>query len=381
MQRTFHSRVPWAIVGGLIWLSLLDFPSITLTPQLDHSWQGVLSYASERGLQFGRDVVFTYGPLGYLKNQVYASSGLAERLIWEIFFKGILAALILEIAVRFPKRPRIGFLISVVIASRYPQCDTADTLYLLTMTWLVLLAACGSRRGCGMQNIWLVVAPFILASLALIKFTFLLFAGVNVASLAIHFFSCGRRRAALLVVGSFVLTFLLGWLLAGQGIENLWPYVKFSAEISHGYAYAMGIGARPAVFWLAIVACSLLVASTLCSAFPRAGRANSLGLLLTILAVIFLAWKEGFVRADIHVVYTFTCYWLLAASLPAFFQAPAKLRPVVGWSTFLVIPLCFLGLCFGKPAFAVENVFAVVSRFDDNTTVLLDFPGYRRAME
>lgn len=49
-------------------LALLTWHVATVRPGtgIDFSWQVVLAFAAQHGLVFGRDVVFTYGPLGFL---------------------------------------------------------------------------------------------------------------------------------------------------------------------------------------------------------------------------------------------------------------------------------------------------------------------------
>src|SRR5262249_18836563 len=49
--------------------SLLTWPVFTMVPgsDLDWSWQIGLHLAYAQGLDYGRDIVFTYGPLGFLQ--------------------------------------------------------------------------------------------------------------------------------------------------------------------------------------------------------------------------------------------------------------------------------------------------------------------------
>ena len=49
----------------VVWLSLLKLPAPP-TSGLDPSWRMVIGYALGHGMQWGTDLVFTYGPLGYL---------------------------------------------------------------------------------------------------------------------------------------------------------------------------------------------------------------------------------------------------------------------------------------------------------------------------
>src|SRR5450755_3306571 len=60
-----HARLGFGAVV-VVALTALTWPVTSVTPSagLDNSWQAGLSLALARGLVFGRQVVFTYGPLG-----------------------------------------------------------------------------------------------------------------------------------------------------------------------------------------------------------------------------------------------------------------------------------------------------------------------------
>ncbi|MGH2412522.1 MAG: hypothetical protein ACRDEA_02265 [Microcystaceae cyanobacterium] len=52
-------------IGVYFFIAFLPFPS-PIRIGLDPSWQYAISQAAEDGLIFGKDIIFTYGPLGYL---------------------------------------------------------------------------------------------------------------------------------------------------------------------------------------------------------------------------------------------------------------------------------------------------------------------------
>jgi len=55
------------------WLLVIHLPDRLSSTQLDPSWAGALSYFIKNRLDFGVDVVFTFGPLGYIYSNI--SSG------------------------------------------------------------------------------------------------------------------------------------------------------------------------------------------------------------------------------------------------------------------------------------------------------------------
>ena len=56
-------------LAALFYLPL--FKKDPLAATLDNSWVAVITWAAEKPLQFGRDIIFTYGPLGHLMYAIY----------------------------------------------------------------------------------------------------------------------------------------------------------------------------------------------------------------------------------------------------------------------------------------------------------------------
>lgn len=75
--------LPFALFLGLVWMLGVPAPH----PGLDASWQIALTKAHEEGFQWGEDIIFTYGPFGYL---------FAGSLVGENFFEMQLARCILS---------------------------------------------------------------------------------------------------------------------------------------------------------------------------------------------------------------------------------------------------------------------------------------------
>src|SRR5580704_14856067 len=78
----------WRLAGTitLISSSCFHFPQATLNSGMDPSWMAVLVYAYEKGMQFGRDIVYTYGPLGFLSVECFTPHAAVLRILFEIIF-------------------------------------------------------------------------------------------------------------------------------------------------------------------------------------------------------------------------------------------------------------------------------------------------------
>ena len=82
----------------LYWLLIVQLPTTLPSPQLDPSWASALSYFAARSFQFGSDLIFTFGLLGYLFPNVYSGFLLADKIFFELLVKGFMAMRIVIIS-------------------------------------------------------------------------------------------------------------------------------------------------------------------------------------------------------------------------------------------------------------------------------------------
>src|SRR5438045_886585 len=68
------------VMALVVSLVCLTTPRVPVTTDRESSWGAALSYAHEKGLQFGSQIVFTYGPLGFLTIPYFCSHAAAARL-------------------------------------------------------------------------------------------------------------------------------------------------------------------------------------------------------------------------------------------------------------------------------------------------------------
>ena len=167
----------WAVLGGAchpppgtapIWPPILTAFLIALvcltvpTPApdlgVDVSWCAVLQWAHEHGPQFGKDIVFTYGPLGYL----LAPYCLKPPSYWLILIN---AALCFQIALglclvawRLAPVWRLGLLVFFVLTSANAELRADLLLDAGLLCWgLLCLLESGRRQhfcASGLSSCW-----------------------------------------------------------------------------------------------------------------------------------------------------------------------------------------------------------------------------------
>ena len=288
-------RAPWAtVLGGVVlFLSTLHFPAVP-DAGLDETWQLLLSQAQLHGWRFGREVIFTYGPLGTLENYVQLPALYEAQGGWQIFSRAAAAMLVTRLALRLP-----GWLgaTALGLASLFYAVnqghDPVDP-YLL----FVVLAAGFTLLDETAGRAWRGLALAVLTAFALIKFTLFLAAGF--AMMVVMLEQVRRRKflAALAIGGGFAAGYIIFWRLLGQQWCDLAGSLRWSYEVADGYIDAMQLRRS----WLALFAAALLTMMTVgLSLLATGGRKMSRetwAVLLLTTGCLYLAWRHGTVRGD-----------------------------------------------------------------------------------
>jgi hypothetical protein len=303
------------VAAGILALSLMGFAQVPDT-SLDGSWQEMLVYAHAHGLQFGRDIIFTWGPWGFLCSRYHLGEmGAPIRIAWEVGGNALIALSIAWLCRPLPAWRRLLFMVLVVGLNWIFQ----DLAYFVVIT-LVALSGLMRRNASAPALSALCV---LLGFLAQIKFTYFLLAGAAAGASCVLWLLRGSRARCGAIAAAFTVSVLTWWVLAGQNLDNLYPYVKRSLEIAAGYGDAMGQGESWQVFACG-VACALACLAFLRSVWTGAEDrpfAAAGGAFLAF--AMLLAWKEGFTRADGHVL-GFFGYVVMVSPLASGFLLPAR---------------------------------------------------------
>lgn len=277
---------------------------------LDDSWPLVLEYAAQQGWRWGSEVVFTFGPLGYLYPPAGLGGFVVERSLFAWFHGGFAAYAAWRCGLQLPPLLRSAFWLWLIL---FPATD----VLLCALVGCVLLKPVASGRLALLESASLVFACSIMA---LVKFTNFTAAAAAVGLFAV--FAALQRRwlSAVVVPGLYAAFQVMIWLMAGQSLVDVLPYVRNSLQIATGFST---MSYPPST---ALLACGLGLVGTLAliaagTTWLAAGR-RPLALVSTALvaACAFVSWKHGFIRADSHVLQFFWCAFpyacLLALVIP-----------------------------------------------------------------
>ena len=192
---------------------------------IDPSWMKTLQYAAENHILFGKDFIFTYGPLGYLFNPMSK-----EAYLLALFLNLLFLFALKDLFLFGNKR---DFLWKCLFAV-FTVFSTLHDLFFVFFPLLILERA-GEKPG--KKNIFfLLFLTFTGTICVFMKFTFFpaVFLSLVLADIRIFL-----KQKKCFLFGAFLLFLPLLWLLTGQKIGELINFFLYSFEIMDGFNKAM----------------------------------------------------------------------------------------------------------------------------------------------
>jgi len=333
-------------------LVLIQFPAPPRA-DLDASWSMVLVHAHRHGLQFGTDIAFTFGPLGFLISNVYFDGVPLSKYLWEVLGKTAFAATVIALGSSLPwVRFAFYYAALVLAALMFSELYTAYGVPLLALCWLLPGKAKAWQQTVAL--IWMVI-------FSAVRFNYCLEAVAAIAIYAFFHLLRGEWRKPLHVAAGYGIGFLGVWMLAGQSLRNLPAYFFTSWQSASGYAAAMSVSKSPvAVWWLGASLWILLATFALLLARKKVSAMET-GMLLYFALVWFFLWKHGFTRADEgHTVLYFLSALILLSAVPPFFVSARR------WTLLDLAPLvCLPSIWLCHPRFPGQMPQLIAQRLSE----------------
>ncbi len=285
------------------------------------SWQAGLALGFEQRLQWGPQVVFTFGPYGFIEDVLPFFRGTAALgLVYALVVTGGLAVLVIG-----------GLRVSwgVVPASVAAWASITLAANLLEAPELALAAALGLALACLRARSDRARLALLTALGALAGFQVLVEVNVGLvtaglAVLAVAGSSDRWGRAALRAATAFFTVVLVALVAASQSLSNFGSYLHGALAVAIGYGSAMGSSAgRGAEDWYAALDLAL-AALVFTLALRGSPSRHKVAVVLMLALWAGEAIKEGFVRHDLHDL-TFFGLFVVALGLA---RLPRHLVPV-----------------------------------------------------
>lgn len=298
--------------------AVLTFPFFYSSPSngLDSSWSYALSkFNVLPDIKCGKDWVFTYGPLGFLEPECGVICYIIATLIFIFLFLSTL--ILFRKLVKDNSIPEGVIYVGILLAflggvngsvSKYVQ-------YCVFLSLAVLW-----------KNMDDTYAAVFFAVAAPIAFMYKFSVAIVVMGAGFLFFVSkllmrDYRRIWVLLLP--LLTMPVSYLIYHFSVNDLFRYITGSLEISEGYNVAMSISAEdPHALWI-FVMMALYIALMVTQLTAK--EYNNFYVMLWFAPSFFMAYKQGFVRADpSHSVMSFRRILIMLAVLVFLFD----FRPV-----------------------------------------------------
>ena len=314
VQERRHRLGPLSVVV-LALGALTAWPPWTLRPghDIDPSWQVALHLAHQAHLSWGRDVLFSYGPLGFIDvPSVLTRSSLPLGLLY-----GALCVLLVVLVPFYGLR---DMSVWPSLAITFAFCLLAPTA--LFVPEVISFGAFAGALFVFAQPTGKPLTAIAAALGALLAVQFLVkpptAAAVVLAIVVLTLTDApGKLRRAGSALATFVVGMIVIWFLLGQTLAHFPSWIHGTLQVGLGYSEAMAID-EPGRGWEyveALVLVALLVYFVRsCASFSGTRAAWIVNLSLGI--AVWVAFKEGFVRHDVHSAIFFFSVALLATAVP-----------------------------------------------------------------
>ena len=318
-------------------------PVVNADPR-EYSWALMLHHGFAQGMDFGKVLVFTYGPWGFLLEGYHPETFVAFALS-----SGVIAAAVVAALWSLVTRPDSGlvsslFLLAIAVAFVAFWRSQPTYLLLPSLTYL----AVRDQRSSEVVRVFLIVA---LALASLTKFPVLVLASVAVAGLGLERLAARRVPREALFFAACVALF---WLIARQPLSSFLPYVQNSLALASGYADAMQLPAPRLHDPLAPFVVSMVLFWLGASGIEfRRGRVAGIVFAATVGAMLALYFKGASVRPGYpHTTPAYLTLAVLQITYLASIRHQMRIRrswesaPLLATAASLVI---VLAVCVGFP--------------------------------
>lgn len=346
MRRWSEDHGVLVALGIGIVLAAVTWPTVGLYPQggIDQSWQAALAMAAHQafgagaagaaapaglvagGAAFGSRIQFTYGPLAFLTYGSLWYPGLAvAATVWTALVRvAVMASLVWSL--------RRSFSLGVATALAWVAgvaaflIVTPEPLEGLAVIWC-LVAVRGELPRRWQGPLVLALGGFAGVTL-LVKFS----VGLVALVLAIVATLTGPARRSVncaLALAGFLVALVITWVATDNSIGLLVPWIVGSVHITTGYSAGMGLE-LPALagdYWRAALVTLVVLAAAAWEMRSLRG-VTRWGVGLLSLGILAAAFKEGFVRHNLHSLIFFGVAAMALAGLRPLAAArwPANVR-------------------------------------------------------
>lgn len=291
--------IPLAILKFPAWRPDFYFPYDIYSLEslrIDISTAFLLPYIFDKGLQFGKDIIYAYGPLGFIYFSKYHPATYIWTIAGQIFLS---ASFVIAMLSLIPKRKDIyqyiffGAFTAVLIFILQRDAFLQSLIILLFVHYYI-----ADTKNLSTPYIMMLISCSLIA---LIKISMFFLSSIVILSIALSDILRKKTFPVSLII--FSLSILFFWVASGQDIKNILAYSVSSISQVGGYSEAMSWGAPVGInlieIMLYIITCLMMIILLFFILKPNKDPFNILPVILLFL-FLFTIFKHSFIRHDGH---------------------------------------------------------------------------------
>lgn len=285
---------------GMIILISFNLNIFTGNSNLDFSWQNAYNYFYQYNMQYGKDIIFTYGPLGsFLIGGVNNGTLFFMNVVCQCVMYICLYSIIYYMIKKYNFKIGLLFLLTFICVPVF-KIDYYYYFIELICFYLLLDVKISYRK--------IIIYTILLSILSSYKFTFFL---LSIGSIGIiSFYLILNKKIKLLsnIIFLFIIEHLLIWIITGQKLENFIVYIinYFNLSATY-YQYAMDLEYIRHGYWYVAIAIIIslfllynIIDLVIKNKFKRLLKNKDIYVWSLILFFNWSLFKYGFGRHDFH---------------------------------------------------------------------------------
>ncbi len=317
MEKTYFTYPAYIILYFFILITLISL-YVPLSPRfpaaaLDPSWGFGLNQAVVQHLQFGKDIIFTYGPYATISTYMYTPT-IYPLMIGASLY--LCCCFFLSFIIILNKQSFLGCIFLLITLILCYPVDVLFSIYpLITALSIAFLLIDGkSKIHPVLSSLSIAVLFSGFGLLILIKGTLLILCAPIILFSAGLLFVHKKTLWASIALLAPCFSSIIFWKLSAQP-GSIMTYLTSLIYIVSGYSDAMSSGGAYKEIFLFLLSASLLIIAFWLEKFTS--LTLKYFMLFCFSLFLFLSFKEGFVRNDAHALVA--AYGLLAVAACSLF--------------------------------------------------------------
>jgi hypothetical protein len=343
------------------YIALIAFPYrfSPVMPGLDSSWIFAINYFFDRHIVFGRDVIWTYGPLGFLAYPQNIGINLDIATGFQIFLWVAFIAFMAYIAIKNHLSLLQLFLFSILFSggqALYYFGYIGFDCFINFLVFLFLSLAFFKKRW------WLYYILVVLLSVMgiFIKCSSVLYTSVAIFGfvMTMAFFDRKKALSAFYLALSIPLLFVGLYLVYCPSFSAMLGYLRGTYELVSGYNVAISLTGSTTELVLAFVTIMLYA---LFIFFLYKARQASFLLSVMLTGPLIIAFKHGFTRQGVHTLIFFSFVLLCFALVILFTDIRKFLLKALVLILIVVAIWVYIYASYSSPPFLLKGISGLVA--------------------